>query len=774
MKRSRAACAVMVLFTLLLAWPGLCRGQGASPQGAALLAVIDRTTLPLPGLKADEHRYLVGRIYSWAEQRLGNRVRVMTEQNTFTLLQDMGINPADCVQQDCEVAIGRKIGADWLIVIKIYRFDERSPFIFELGLYQTGSGAFHGAQEARGQSTIELSDRAREAADKLFDKLLEKLGGVARAETAQLTFLMEPGPVFMLRNGLAIGTLTVPASGRLRLDTAPGSHDFVFSREGKEDVRISLEADPARPREIEVQFQPGRPEVRVEGSGKGLLRVASEPRGATVHLDDVEVGTTTLQLPDVAAGSHRVRLSKPLYKTREVDVAVAEDAVAEVSEILAPDFAPLEILSEPAGASVWVDGQERGRTPWRVERFPAGRSALRLRLDLHHDLEDVLTVEAGQPLRLSLSLQPAFGSLRVESQPPGAQVFVDEEEWGAAPVARDRVRSGRHTVRVRADLYNDYESWVEVQDGGSHTVRADLSADYGTLRLAGSPAGARVLVDGAYRGVLPIDLRLPPGQHRLRVEEVDHDVVEEDITVAVGEERDRRLDLVRQTGGLRILVEPPDAIIHLDGLRLGPSPQVVKELPTGRHQVRASLAEHADHSRSVTIRRGVQEQVDITLSRAAWLEYRQRRLKATLGSLVVPGGGQLAARQPRGLVYLLGAAGGIALAVDSWQRHDRLERDYEEARHHYASSLDEAELNRHYADMEAAWDGMKRQRDLHWAGVGLAGVAWLAGVADGWLLGGGSRDTGAEQHSLGGGERTWEARLQPARRTLGVALAIRW
>ncbi|MDP2359760.1 MAG: PEGA domain-containing protein [bacterium] len=759
----------MLLFTMAFV------SQAQSPQedSQALLAVVDRTALPLPGLKADELHYLVGRLYPWAEQRLGSRVTVMTEENTFTLLQDMGINPADCVQQDCEVAIGRKIGADWLIVTKLYRFDDKAPFIFELRLYQTATSVFLGSQEARALTVIDLADQANAAAEKIFTRLIDKLGGVRHVETAQLTFILEPGPVFVQRDNQAIGTLTVPASGRLRLDTSPGSHDFVFSREGKLDWSRKLDAMTGAPQEISVSFLQGNPAAIPSGSGSGVLRVASQPGGATIHLDDVEIGTTTLQLADITIGMHRLRLSKPLYQTIERNVLISEDAVTEVSESLAPDFAPLTVRSDPPDAVVLLDGQERGRTPWSVERFPTGQYSLRLRADLYHQEERVLRVEPGVPLQIDARLRPAFGSLMVESHPDGAEVFVDEVSWGRAPAQRDKVRSGRHAVRVRLELFNDYESWVDVADEGRHIVTADLSANYGTLSLSGSPVGARVLVDGTSSGTLPIELRLRPGSHRLRVERDQYNPFDETIVLAVGDRRERQINLVRQTGALFIMVSPPEARIYLDGRRLGESPQILKELPTGRYQVRASLASYADHAEIIDLTVGSQTRLEITLSHEAWLEYAARRRKATYAAVLFPGGGQLISGQKRGAIYSLAAGAGAWLSVLSSQKYETALKDLHRAELQYRNSIDPLEHARHYQEMLDARDEQRQSRRLYWAGMATAGTSWLVGVVDARLFGGTARET--DIHKVENRRGTfWHPRLVLTSNVPGVAILWSW
>ena len=65
--------------------------------------------------------------------------------------------------------------------------------------------------------------------------------------------------------------------------------------------------------------------TRAAETGVGSLLVRSRPPGATVRVDDVAVGVTPVEVPDVAPGTHLVRIELPGYRpwVTEVDVAGA-------------------------------------------------------------------------------------------------------------------------------------------------------------------------------------------------------------------------------------------------------------------------------------------------------------------------------------------------------------------------------------------------------------------------------------------------------------------
>ncbi len=66
--------------------------------------------------------------------------------------------------------------------------------------------------------------------------------------------------------------------------------------------------------------------VRPAETGTGSLLVRSRPPGARVRVNDVPVGVTPVEVPDVAFGTHRVRIELPGYRpwVTEVDVSGSE------------------------------------------------------------------------------------------------------------------------------------------------------------------------------------------------------------------------------------------------------------------------------------------------------------------------------------------------------------------------------------------------------------------------------------------------------------------
>jgi hypothetical protein len=117
----------------------------------------------------------------------------------------------------------------------------------------------------------------------------------------------------------------------------------------------------------------------------------------------------------------------------------------------------------------------------------------------------------------------AGGSLRIESDPTGAEVKLNGTARGVTPLALT-VPPGDYTLTLQHGA-NSKALPVSVTDGAStvyHVALADTARvavpETGHLTVASDPPGSEVLVDGEPRGLAPLTIRdLSVGQHRVLV-----------------------------------------------------------------------------------------------------------------------------------------------------------------------------------------------------------------------------------------------------------------
>lgn len=125
----------------------------------------------------------------------------------------------------------------------------------------------------------------------------------------------------------------------------------------------------------------------------------------------------------------------------------------------------IQIVSKPAGASVYVGSLEAGekcKTPCAVD--VEGGDQVIIDLEGYRPKSEAIVIGRREraPYKRSYNLVPSVGTLKVEG-PAGAIVFVDDKESGKVPFEGD-VTSGMRRVQVKLDGQDILSEAVEITE----------------------------------------------------------------------------------------------------------------------------------------------------------------------------------------------------------------------------------------------------------------------------------------------------------------------
>ena len=129
----------------------------------------------------------------------------------------------------------------------------------------------------------------------------------------------------------------------------------------------------------------------------------------------------------------------------------------------------LEVQSNETGATVSVDGDALGEAPQSVEIVP-GRHRVRVTKDGFEPWELDVHVVPGRKARTTAKLSAEAPRLRIESDVPGANVFLDRKFLGTTPVETRDVMPGSHRLNVSVDGYEMYGETIEVAKGSQQVM----------------------------------------------------------------------------------------------------------------------------------------------------------------------------------------------------------------------------------------------------------------------------------------------------------------
>ena len=300
------------------------------------------------------------------------------------------------------------------------------------------------------------------------------------------------------------------------IELAPGSHAVAVESAGR--LRQERQITARQGRDVQLAFVlPAMPK-------EPALTVESEPAGAAVIIDGKERGRTPFLAP-VAPGKHELVLRIAGRRELGTEFEMPKDKdVSRRLDLSRPSVGGprLTIASTPEGATVLVDGKQVGLTPWNGE-VKLGERAVQVRRDGYVVAERTITMQPNRDMDLSLALERIAGpgQLRVETEPPDAEVSIDGKTAGVAPYAGE-LSSGDHSVEVSSVGYRTLAQQITLAPGQQVSLRLTLSPAGGDnappiVGVNSAPEGALLYLDGKLIGPTPKKAQTTPGQHELRL-----------------------------------------------------------------------------------------------------------------------------------------------------------------------------------------------------------------------------------------------------------------
>ncbi len=134
----------------------------------------------------------------------------------------------------------------------------------------------------------------------------------------------------------------------------------------------------------------------------------------------------------------------------------------------------IKIDSEPSGATVFLNGQEVGQTPYLGQSIRTGEHRLKLTHPLFSDASATIEVLDNKIVNKQLKLEVGTGSLLIESVPSGAWIELDGERLPeTTPHKIDNLTTGVHHLLLGKE-YLGQELAVEVHHGKVRSIKPQL------------------------------------------------------------------------------------------------------------------------------------------------------------------------------------------------------------------------------------------------------------------------------------------------------------
>jgi hypothetical protein len=229
------------------------------------------------------------------------------------------------------------------------------------------------------------------------------------------------------------------------------------------------------------------------GSKQSSIVVESDPEGAQLFLNGILHGVTPFTVSGLAPGEYLVELRKHGFEEVYSEIALLEGQKLKLELQLKKALGLLLVGSNPGGSEVLVEGVHKGRTPVLVTDLPLGSYQVEIRASvLQPRIMNVEMIDR-TPVQAVVRHAPRVA---INSYPAGAEILIDDEPYGQAPLVLSDLPEGEHQVTAVLDQHDTQVQNVLLTPGLNSAIEFNLEKNSGTLVLDTEPALVQVYVDG--------------------------------------------------------------------------------------------------------------------------------------------------------------------------------------------------------------------------------------------------------------------------------------
>ncbi len=262
----------------------------------------------------------------------------------------------------------------------------------------------------------------------------------------------------------------------VRFALPEGTHTYKLQLEEFDDVEGKFDIVEGHITRVTTYMR------RVGSPSFGKLNISSNPPGAQLHIDDVDIGqytpTTVYKLTD---GDYTYRLSKPGYLDVTGTFTISNGSTMDLNPTLIQSDTILDISCNVIASMIYIDNHTEGwTTPEVITGLSPGTHTYRLVIPDTYgggfdDATGTFNIEKGKVTKvygtINISKDRDVGSIIVNSIPIGASVFIDDVDTkSVTPDSTNNISSGIHKIKLTFPGYKDWSGTVNVIQGSMVSI----------------------------------------------------------------------------------------------------------------------------------------------------------------------------------------------------------------------------------------------------------------------------------------------------------------
>lgn len=453
----------------------------------------------------------------------------------------------------------------------------------------------------------------------LFFSSLVLSGTAGALPRGQLVVKSKPVGAKVLINGKFFGVTP------FAVDLPPGKYRIRLVKKGYNSYRKTVKVRNFK----RVKISPRMERIDLFGT----VTVKSYPPNAHIYINDRFYNKTPEKIR-LKKGTYTIRLEKDRFKPFVKKVKIRHNHNTVVSPELSPvqRFGTLKLTALPENCKVFIDDAYYDRSPLRT-RLKPGTYTIRLTKRGYKPVVETIRIRRGKVNKKYFELErrrPRIlkGWLKIYSFPENARVTIEGQVYGRTPIEA-RLPEGNYFVEITKKGFMPFEKNIYVSRADVSYINADLEKKearrkFGMIHFTSSPRRSKVIIDGNYRGETPLSLKVPAGEHQIKIQRRGFEPYRKTMFVRPWD--DHYVEAVlnasapppKSTGRLKIVSRPLDAKVFVNGAYKGKTPLKLSLNPN-LYNVEIRHRGYLPYRQPVHIKPGKKERIDADMHWAGHL-----------------------------------------------------------------------------------------------------------------------------------------------------------
>jgi Protein kinase domain/PEGA domain len=332
------------------------------------------------------------------------------------------------------------------------------------------------------------------------------------------------------------------------------------SSEAGGSAAAPVNTTPPQPHVEKAVIRKSEPSINAKAAEyKGRIEEAIAERGLASRAKVQGVGNTLTLAGKLRPSEHAALLK--FLRTAPPEVRLVDhieyDDAAEPSApssgnansgghpVPGPGYGAIHVVTDVIGATAFLHGPSgrvvnQCQTPCNFNNLFPDRYSLEVKKSGYQSVQTALEIKTGSVSDQRFSMEALATGLRVTSNPPGADVFINgAKQSGQTPVTLP-LAAGQYNLVLRLQGYDPYAGNIQVKENAQTQIDTELRERAQSSRIAfaqvhTNPAGAEIFIDGDSTGKLaPARVELPTGLHTVTLKLDGYQVAKRTVQATEG------------------------------------------------------------------------------------------------------------------------------------------------------------------------------------------------------------------------------------------------